>query len=85
MPKEISYHYQLEQSISVLRNVWWYLSFYSNFERTFCKQAVETLIRQNAASDLGLHYLLMLCPTKRMLCFYRAFYGFIDILITRIM
>ena len=30
---------------------------YSN--RTFCKQTVETLIKQNAASDLGLHCLPM--------------------------
>ena len=28
MPKGISHHYQLEQSISVLRDVRWYFSFF---------------------------------------------------------
>ena len=36
-----------------------YFSFLSNFDRTFSKQTVETLIRQNASSDLGLHCLSM--------------------------
>ena len=35
--------------------------FFSNFNRKFCKQTVETLIRRrvSAASDLGLHCLPM--------------------------
>ena len=45
-PNGISYSYPLDQSISVLRVVGWYFSFYSNFNRTFCKQTVETLIRR---------------------------------------
>ena len=49
-PNGISHHNQLEHH------------FYSNFNRTFCKQFVETLIKHRilggAASGLGLHYLL---------------------------
>ena len=39
---EISHSYQLDQSISVLRDVELY--FYSNSNRIFCKQTAETLI-----------------------------------------
>ena len=51
--------YQLEQSISILRGVG--LIFYSNFDRTFCEQTVETLIRRRsfAASNLDLLCLSM--------------------------
>ena len=55
----ISHYFQLEQSISALRNVGWYFSFYSNFNRAFCKRMVETLIRRRimrAASGQALHY-----------------------------
>ena len=45
MPNGISHSYQLEQSISVLRDVRWYFSFFSSFNRKLCKQTVETLIR----------------------------------------
>ena len=50
MPNGISHRYQLEQSISVLRDVRWYFSFLFNLNRKLCKQTVETL---------GLHYLPM--------------------------
>ena len=33
--------------------------FYSNFERDFCKQTMENLIRHCKMSDLVLHSLLM--------------------------
>ena len=57
-PNGISYYYQLDQSISVLRVVGWY--FYSNLNRTICKQTVETdQMSHFAASDLGLHCLPM--------------------------
>ena len=46
MPKGISHRYQLKQSISVLRDVRWYIYFFSsNFNRKLCKQTVEALIR----------------------------------------
>ena len=38
----ISQSYQMDQFISVLRAVGWYFSFYSNFNRKFCKQTVES-------------------------------------------
>ena len=55
--------YQLDQSISILRVVGWYISFLS-----FYKQTVEILIRHRimayAMSDLGQH---CQCPIKRTL------------------
>ena len=52
MPNGISRPCRQYQSISVLRVVGWYFSvfFFLNFNRTFCKQTVETLIRRR-----GLH------------------------------
>ena len=45
-PNWISHFYQLDQYISVLRVVRCYISyFFQNFDRTFCKKTVETLIR----------------------------------------
>ena len=46
--------YQTEQFISVLRVAGCYFSFYSNFNRTFCrpKQTVETLIRRRVLRHL---------------------------------
>ena len=46
-PNEISYSYQMDQTMSVLTVVGWYFfNFIQNFERKFCqKQTVETLIR----------------------------------------
>ena len=52
MPNGISHRYQLKQSISVLRDVRWYFSFFK-----LCKQT-ETLC-WTVTSDLGLHYLPM--------------------------
>ena len=45
-PNGIYQYYQLYQSISVLRVAGCIVHFYSNFNRTFCKQTVETLIRR---------------------------------------
>ena len=52
----ISHFYQMDQSIFVLRVVGWSFSFYSNFNRTFCKQRSDATY---ATSDLGLHCLPM--------------------------
>ena len=65
MPNEISHRYQSEQYISVLRDVGvgggdiFYI--YSNFDRIFCKQTVETLV-----------WVCNFCqrPTKRTLGLY---------------
>ena len=40
--------------------------FYSNFNRTFCKQTVKILIRHNAVSDIGLHRLPMSHNSKEI-------------------
>ena len=52
---------QMYQSISVLRVVGWYFSFFSsNFNKTFCMQTVETYqTPRAAASDQGLQCLPM--------------------------
>ena len=50
--------YQVDQSISVLRVVWWFFS--SNFNRKLCILTMNThIIRpsRSATSDLGLHSL----------------------------
>ena len=47
MPNGISHCYQLKQSISVLRDVRWYFSFFK-----LCKQTVETPIRHHVGSAL---------------------------------
>ena len=46
---------------TALKVCWVIFHFYSNFDRTFCKQTVYTQIRHRntAASDLGLHCLPM--------------------------
>ena len=41
--------------------------FYSNFNRTFCKQTVETLIRHSVMRRLMWVCIVCLCPTKRTL------------------
>ena len=67
----ISQNYQFEQSISVLRDVGWYFSFVSsNFNRTFQKQTVETLIRYSKTLHLVWVCTVWLCPTKRTLGLY---------------
>ena len=53
----IFHSYQLDQFISVLRIVENIFHLYSNFDRTFWKQTVETLIGCRRMSDLGLHCL----------------------------
>ena len=55
----ISHFYQLDQSISALRVVGWnfFFHFYSNFNRTTCKQTGDP--QSSVVSDLGLHCLLM--------------------------
>ena len=60
-PNRISHCYKLDQSITALWVVGCILHFYSNFNRTFCKQTVETLIRRRVllASALGLYCLPM--------------------------
>ena len=45
MPNGISHRHQLEQLISVLRDVG-YFSFLLKFNRKLCKQTVDTLIRR---------------------------------------
>ena len=62
--------YQLEQFISVLRDVGWNFHFYSNFNRTFCKQIVETLIRPHILWCLIWVFTICLCPKKKMLGLY---------------
>ena len=65
MANVFSHPYQLGESISNLRVVRWYFSFYSNFKRNYSKQTVENLARRRvlrhqtpsfAASGLVLHY-----------------------------
>ena len=51
-PNGISHYYQLDQYISVLRDVGSIFHFYSNFNLTFCKQLVETLIRRRVLRRL---------------------------------
>ena len=52
-PNENSQSFQLDQSISVLRVVEWYFHCYSNFNRTLCKQTVDTLIRHHVLRRSG--------------------------------
>ena len=51
----ISHSYQLDQSISVLKIIGRYYSFYSNFKRPRCKDPDH--MPGSAGSDLGLHCL----------------------------
>ena len=44
--------------------------FYSNFNRTFCKQTVETLIRRRVLRRPIFVCTVCICPTKRMLGLY---------------
>ena len=69
-PNRVSHCYQLEQSIFVSIDVGWYFSFYSNFNRTFCKQTVETMIRRRILWHLVWNCIVCLRPTKRTLGFY---------------
>ena len=62
-----SHRYQLEHSISLLRDVGGIFHFYSNFNRTFCNQTVETLIRRRILRRLVWVCTVCICPTKRTL------------------
>ena len=64
-PNGISHSDQLEQSISILRDVEWYFSFYSNLNRTLYKQIVDTLIRRLILWRLVWVCTICLHPTKR--------------------
>ena len=68
-PNGVSHCYQLEQSIFVSIDVGWYFSVYSNFNRTFCKQTEETLIRRRVLRRLVGICIVCLRPTKRTLGF----------------
>ena len=61
MPNGISHRYQLEQSITVLRDVRWYFSFYSSFNRKIMQanSGDPDQTPHFVALDLGLHYLPM--------------------------
>ena len=50
IPNGMSLYYQLEQSISVLRDEWYF--FPSNFDKKCCKQTVQTLIRRRILKRL---------------------------------
>ena len=52
-PNTISHSYQLEQPFSNFRGVGWYLLFFSNFNRIFCKQIVMVLVRHSAMGCLA--------------------------------
>ena len=64
----ISHFYHLDQYISVLRVVERYFSFLFKFNRTFCKQTVETLIRHMQCLIWVCN--VCLCPIKRKLGLY---------------
>ena len=70
MPNVFPQSYQTDQSISVLRVVGWYFSFYSDFKRNFCKQTVENLIRRRILRRLIWFCTVWRCPTKRTPGFY---------------
>ena len=56
--------------ISSFRVVGWYFSFYSKFERNFCKQTVENQIRRCVLRRLIWFYTVCRFPTKRTLGLY---------------
>ena len=56
---------RVNQSFSVLGVVWGIFHFYSNFNRTICKQSVETLIKRGVLWHLILVCIVGQCPTKR--------------------
>ena len=68
----ISYCYQLDQSISVLRVDGWYFIFifYSNFKRNLCLQTAENLIRRRVLRRLFWFCTVCQCPTKTTLGLY---------------
>ena len=70
MPNGFSNLYQLDEFIYNFRVVSGIFHFYSNFNRTFCKQTVETLIRRHVMWRLTWVCTVCLCPTKRKLGLY---------------
>ena len=64
-PNGIFLSYKFDQSIFVLRVVKWYFHFHSNFNRTFCKQTVETLIRRRICGVWSGSALFAYVPQKR--------------------
>ena len=54
----------------ILRELEGIYHFYQNFNRKFCKQTVETLIRRRVLQRLIWVCTVCLCPTKRMLGLY---------------
>ena len=61
MPNGISHRYQLEQSISVLRDVSGIYNFYESFNRKIMQanSGDPDQRSHSVASDLGLHYFAM--------------------------
>ena len=61
MPNGISHRYQLEQSISVLRDVRWYFIIFIQIliENNARNSGDPDQTPRSVASDLGLHYLPM--------------------------
>ena len=66
MPNEISHPYQSDKSIFVLR-VAGIFPFYSNVNRTFCKQKVMSLIGRSILQLLICFCTVYQCPIKRTL------------------
>ena len=66
IPNEISHPYQSDKSIFVLR-VAGTFPFYSNVNRTFCKQIVESLIGRSILRLLICFSTVYKCPIKRTL------------------
>ena len=66
MPNVFSHHYQLdESSLEFWGGIF---HFYSTFNRKFCKQTVENLIRRRVLRRLIWFCTVCRCPTKRTLC-----------------
>ena len=68
IPNGISHPYQSDKSIFVLR-VPGIFPFYSNVNRTFCKQIKESLIRRRILRLLICFCTVYQCPMKRTLGF----------------
>ena len=69
-PNGISHSHQLHKSIPILRDVSGIFQLYLNFNRTFCKQTVENLIRRRIMRRLISLCTVCPCPTKRTLGLY---------------
>ena len=69
IPNGISHRYQLEQSVFKGCKVVFFV-FNSYFNRKFCKQTMDTLIRRRVLRRLIWVCTVCLCPTKRTPCLY---------------